>query len=188
MRQKSSQVEQNCERRRRRKKCEMSNCYQIHFHGQLSPKGRNLSSSCINNAQRFSREEKFREKNSERKIPISDHESSLAAPAFGPSRNRLLIARPSDLLFLFISWNIRLIYVSRSSYTPYVLRALEQLSILKSSPHYSSRPHFVLQYRVLETNKRILKTSRQHFFPPLSPLAGKQCRVATARISSKTSR
>lgn len=126
-------------------------------------------------------------KNSERKTPISDHESSLAAPAFGPSRNRLLITRPSDLLFLFISWNIRLIYVSRSSYTPYVLRVLEQLSILKSSPHYSSRPHFVLQYRVLETNKRILKTS-QHFFPPFSPLAGKQCRVATARISSKTSR
>lgn len=182
MRQKSSQVEQNCERRRRRKKCEMSNCYQIHFHGQLSLKGRNLSSSCINNAQRFSREEKFREK-----IPISDHESSLAAPAFGPSRNRLLITRPSDLLFLFISWNIRLIHLEALTLPICAPSARTVQHHKEFSPLLVTAPFRLTISCFRDKQATLLKTSQQHFSFP-SPLAERQCRVATARISSKTSR
>lgn len=160
MRQKSSQVEQNCERRRRRKKCEMSNCYQIHFHGQLSLKGRNLSSSCINNAQRFSRDE--REKF--RYLIMKAHSPpQLSDPL---EIDYWLLDLPICYFCSFhgiLGWHISKLLPSICAPSARTAQHLKEFS-----PPLSSRPHFVLQYRVLETNKRLLKNFPTTFFPPFA--------------------
>lgn len=165
---------QNCvQEAKRGEKCEMSNCYRIHFHGQLSLKGRNLSASCINNGQR-----NLRCQNARRKKIMKENFWYLIMKArlpssVGSSRNRLLITRPSDLLFLFISWNIRLIYLealtlhmcsSRFLFFDFP-RTTSKASL--SSHHLASFQ--LTQYHVLETNKRlILENFSSTLFLPLS--------------------